>query len=73
MALIIMAILFSLTVGFVPVPTSQCKMVHSNVDLPFKSLSLSLSLSLGADGFFSVTLITVLVLNGMLVDESVSA
>ena len=66
-----MAILFSLTVGFVPVPTSQCKMVHSNVDLPFKSLSLSLSL--GADGFFSVTLITVLVLNGMLVDESVSA
>lgn len=65
-ALCIMAVLFALTVGFTPVPTQHCKILCK--ELNNFSNSLPPHLHTGADGFFSLTLLTVLTLNGMSVD-----
>ena len=65
-ALCIMAVLFALTVGFTPVPTQHCKILCK--ELNNFSNSLPPHLQTGADGFFSLTLLTVLTLNGMSVD-----
>lgn len=57
-SLVVMLILFLLTTALVGVPVSTCKCIHT-----LWPHSLPAILSLGTDGFFAITLLTVFLMN----------